>query len=80
MAKIYGNTTTTPIKPDLFGGEKITVEQTYNPESENAQSGKAVAEAISGISGGGTADMENYYTKEEINDIVGDIETLLGGI
>ena len=45
MAKIYGNTTTTPIKPDLFGGEAITVDQTYNPESANAQSGVAVAEA-----------------------------------
>ena len=29
---------------------------------------------------GGTTDMDDYYTKEEINDIVGDIETLLGGI
>ena len=29
---------------------------------------------------GGTTDMDNYYTKEEINAIVGDIETLLGGI
>lgn len=26
-----------------------TVDQTYNPESENAQSGKAVAEALSGV-------------------------------
>ena len=28
------------------GGADITVDQTYNPESENAQSGKAVAQAI----------------------------------
>ena len=28
------------------GGGNINVDQTYNPESENAQSGKAVAEAI----------------------------------
>lgn len=28
----------------------------------------------------GTADFNNYYTKNEINGLVGDIETLLGGI
>jgi hypothetical protein len=43
MAEIYGNTTVTPIKPDLF---TTTVDQNYKPNSENAQSGKAVAEAI----------------------------------
>jgi hypothetical protein len=43
MAEIYGSTTTTPIKPDLF---TTTVDQTYKPNSENAQSGIAVAEAI----------------------------------
>lgn len=43
MAKIYGHTLTTPIKPNLSGG---IVDQTYNPNSPNAQSGKAVAEAI----------------------------------
>jgi hypothetical protein len=36
------------------------IDQTFNPNSENAQSGKAVAEAI--------------------NEKLGDIETLLGGI
>lgn len=44
MAKIYGNITATPIKPDLF---TTTVDQTYDPNSENAISGKAVKEAIS---------------------------------
>lgn len=39
MAEIYGSTTTTPIK----------VDKTYNPNSENAQSGKAVSEAIQGF-------------------------------
>jgi hypothetical protein len=29
---------------------------------------------------GGTADLDNYYTKNEIDGLVGDIETLLGGI
>lgn len=33
------------------GGGKITVDQEYNPESENAQSGKAVAGAIEGAIG-----------------------------
>ena len=52
MAKIYGNTLTTPIKPDLLGGGgSVTVDQNYNPESENAQSGKAVAQAINGAIG-----------------------------
>lgn len=32
-----------------IGGSSVTVEQTYNPDSENAQSGKAVAEALSTI-------------------------------
>ncbi len=50
MAKIYGNTTTTPTKPDLFG-DKTTVDQNFNPESENAQSGKAVAEALATVGG-----------------------------
>lgn len=31
-------------------GEIANIDQTYNPESENAQSGKAVAEAVSSIS------------------------------
>lgn len=41
MAKIIGNTTTTPIV--------VTVDQTYSAESTNAQSGTAVAEAIASI-------------------------------
>ena len=41
-------------------GKDAVVDQSYNPESENPQSGKAVAEAI--------------------NEKLGDIETLLGGI
>ena len=39
---IYGGTTTTPIP-------FTKIDQTFNPESENAQSGVAVAEALSGI-------------------------------
>ena len=32
----------------IEGGSDVEVDQTYNPESENAQSGKAVAEALQG--------------------------------
>ena len=39
---------------------------------------KEIASMVEGS--GGTTDMDNYYTKEETNAIVGDIETLLGGI
>lgn len=41
---IIGGTTTTPLSVDAIN-EKI-VDQDYNPESEHAQSGKAVAEAL----------------------------------
>lgn len=53
MNEIFGNTTTTPINPNAFsgGGGSVTVDQTYNPDSENAQSGKAVAQAINGAIG-----------------------------
>ena len=41
---IFGGTTTTPLNPNMFsgGGSGGAVDQTYNPESENAQSGKAL--------------------------------------
>ena len=42
MDKIYGNTTTTPMNPDAFS----KVDQVFDGSSENAQSGKAVAEAV----------------------------------
>lgn len=32
-----------------FSGSQTSVDQTYNPESENAQSGKAVAEALNSV-------------------------------
>lgn len=69
MAEIYGNTTTTPIDPDAFGGGTggdITVDQTYNPESENAQSGKAVAEAIASI------DVVDSTTPEQESAVLGE--------
>ena len=49
MSEIFGDTTTTPLNPDAFSGGGSgggIVDQTYNPESANAQSGFAVAEAI----------------------------------
>ena len=47
---IFGNTTATPMNPDIFSGN------------------------------GDSGNLDNYYTKAEIDTIVGDIETLLGGI
>ena len=47
---------------------KIVIDQTYSPISENAQSGKAVAEAVA-KSGGGTTDYELLDNKPQINGI-----------
>ena len=55
---------------------KISIDQSYNPDSENAQSGKAVAEAVSKVN----VDLSNYYTKEETDNKIGDIETALDNI
>ena len=62
MAEIFGNTTATPIKPDLFRNE---VDNTFDSKSENAQSGKAVAEAISNavIGEAGIVVDQEYSTK-----------------
>ena len=73
---------------------RFPIDQFYNPESENAQSGKAVAEAISSIEvpGGGNILIDQNFDPESenaqsgkavaeaINEKLGDIETLLGGI
>lgn len=32
------------------------------------------------IKGGESVDLSNYYTKEEIDNLIGDVESLLGGI
>lgn len=49
------------------------VDQEYNPASENAQSGKAVAQAMAKIpTGGGDivfSELANFTLKEEVNDI-----------
>ncbi len=46
---------------------KITVDQTYNPESENPQSGKAVAEAVK--------DIPTIFTGEELKWEMYDVDT-----
>ena len=53
MNEIFGNTTTTPLNPNAFsgGGSNVTVDQEYTPDSVNAQSGKAVAQAINSAVG-----------------------------
>ena len=69
MAKIYGGTVTTPMNPEMFGGSgggSITVDQTYDAGSKNAQSGKAVAEAIAGaeyfnVAKDGVLSLKNEY-------------------
>lgn len=47
-------------------------DQTYSPESENAQSGIAVSEALKTVN----VDVSNYYTKEEIDALVGEMGKL----
>lgn len=59
---------------------EIEVDQAYNPGSENAQSGKAVAEALTNhytkdevddvvSNAGGNVDLNNYYTKDEVDNL-----------
>ena len=64
MSEIFGSTTTTPMNPDAFSGGGVEIDQTYNPESENAQSGKAVAEAVSGVSGGSGGNFVELFSTE----------------
>ncbi len=64
------------IEIPAFKGEKgddAVIDINYNPQSENAQSGKAVAEAVSNI------DLSGYYTKKEIDDKISEIKELLEG-
>ena len=56
------------LSSNINNGGDITVDQTYSPTSKNAQSGKAVAEAVA-KSGGGTTDYELLDNKPQINGI-----------
>lgn len=96
MAKIYGITTTTPIKPDLLGGGNVMVDQTFRPKSENAQSGKAVAEALTEYTNSDSFEgkvvdavsSNGYATTSQVENMFntmieepfGDIETALDNI
>ena len=80
MSEILGNILTTPINPDAFGGgggDNITVDQTYDPTSANAQSGKAINGAIGDIPTSGPAgkakDLVDYIYQLH-NHCVGRIE------
>lgn len=77
MANIIGGVTTTPIAFKTIK-ENIT-DQTYSPTSENAQSGKAVAQAIAKLDNTLTQKVDknlgDYYTKAESNAIFGDFSS-----
>ena len=52
----------------------LPIDQTYNPESENAQSGKAVAQAIANVSGGTVATeqlklLQTITLEENVTDV-----------
>ena len=50
----------------------VNIDQNYNPESENPQSGKAVAEALANIpsgSGGGSITVDDYLDAESTNPV-----------
>ena len=68
MSEIMGGVTATPIAFDAIK-ESIT-DQTYNPESKNAQSGKAVAEALA-------TEVGNIETA--LDNIIAVQNTLIGG-
>ena len=57
---------------DGANGKDAITDQTYSPTSENAQSGKAVAEALATIGGGGTKLLKLIKTitiEEDITDV-----------
>ncbi|MBO5019579.1 MAG: collagen-like protein [Clostridia bacterium] len=58
--------------PKGENGKDAIIDQTYNPESENAQSGKAVAEAIANISvrGGNKIEFWQPNTEYKVGDVV----------
>lgn len=73
MANIMGGVTTTPLAIKTI--RKNITDQTYIPESENAQSGVAVAEALSGyvqkVKGNGFTNQ--VYAVSAVDDMYCDI-------
>lgn len=59
------------------GGGSVTVDQEYNPESKNAQSGIAVAQAIANSLGDTETALD--YIIEEQNIIIRIQNSLIGG-
>lgn len=67
------------------GNASIEIDQIYNPESENAQSGKAVAQVVEILEESITNKeqyifsviRENYVSKEQFDTTIGDISTAL---
>lgn len=59
------------------GSSDITVDQTYNPESENAQSGKSVAEAISVLDKVLSDILTTIQTGGTDSDVVSAIEQII---
>lgn len=57
-------------------GGSITVDQTFNPQSENAQSGKAVAEALANVGGGDWELIEDITLTEDVLQINIQLPTL----
>lgn len=74
-----------PVNIKGKNGKDAIIDQTYNPESENAQSGKAVAEALVNVGGGGGSDYvllcETTITAEDISEAGenGIIRLVVGG-
>lgn len=64
-------------KEEIADMAKPPIDQAYNPESENPQSGIAVAEALAGFSGGSSGTWEKIVditTTEEVNGIIATVE------
>lgn len=54
------------LSSNINNGGDITVDQTYNPNSENAQSGKAVAEALTTLGGHYETVVEEIWQRNKI--------------
>ncbi len=57
--------------------KSVVPDQTYNPESENAQSGKAVAQALAGFEGGGGTGTGGGINSTAINLLIDILQTAI---